>query len=425
MDDGGVYLFGDASLSDWLRDRQLHLKKLILGASEQDLLNRDVDEWGAELAERFHVERGQLVANDRYLADEGEAQIDVSGDFGRAIRDHTTPTYIAGRRVVLHVPYIGNPTLLRLRAQRFTTNPPRAVIAAGEITVAYEFPSDKRPDLKGEADRLVEQVNDHLEWQAGEIKAYNSQLKQFAEQVIGQRRERILADRQYLDDLGLPVRKRGDAPSTFAAPGIARRPSPVSTRSVPAGRQVPRPEPTLVKDFYEHILGVVRSMARAMERTPGDYASWDEEQLRDSLLVMLNTHYQGQATGETFNKEGKTDILVRVEDRNVFVGECKWWSGPAAFAGADAGDGGDRSAVDQLLGYTTWRDAKLALVMFVGNKGIDQVIARAREALSIHPAFESWTEGADEGELLARVRLPGQGDRRADLAVVFVHLPRP
>jgi len=46
---------------------------------------------------------------------------------------------------------------------------------------------------------------------------------------------------------------------------------------------------------------------------------------------MLNTHYEGGATGETFNAAGKTDILIRVEDRNVFIGECKWWSGAAGF----------------------------------------------------------------------------------------------
>ena len=76
-------------------------------------------------------------------------------------------------------------------------------------------------------------------------------------------------------------------------------------------------EPTLVGDFYDHILGVVSAMARGMERTPGNYASWQEEQLRAALLVLPNTRYEGQATGETFNKSGKTDIIVRVEDRNV------------------------------------------------------------------------------------------------------------
>jgi hypothetical protein len=231
------------------------------------------------------------------------------------------------------------------------------------------------------------------------------------------RRERILADREHLGGLGIPVRKRGDAPTTFAAPGVQRRASPAPT----ASRVTPQPplEPTLVDDLYLHIISLVSSMAGGMERAPGDYATWGEEQLRDALLVLLNTHYEGSATGETFNSSGKTDILVHVEDRNVFIGECKWWSGPAAFAevGRD-----NPSALDQLLAYTTWRDAKLALVLFVKNKDMARVLATARDALGAHPAFEEWVD-APEGELRCRVRLPGDTQRGADLAAIFVHLP--
>jgi hypothetical protein len=44
-----------------------------------------------------------------------------------------------------------------------------------------------------------------------------------------------------------------------------------------------------------------------------------EEDLRSHFLVQLNGVFQGQATGETFNFQGKTDILIRVEGRNVFM----------------------------------------------------------------------------------------------------------
>ena len=162
-------------------------------------------------------------------------------------------------------------------------------------------------------------------------------------------------------------------------------------------------------------------MARGMERNPGDYATWLEEKLRDALLVILNTHYKGQASGETFNKGGKTDVLVRVGDRNVFVGECKWWSGPTSFAGADQKE---QSALDQLLSYATWRDAKLALIVFVGTKDVEKVIRSARPALEGHPGFVQWTDATDEGLLRCRVRLPGNDERSADLAVIFVHLPK-
>lgn len=63
---------------------------------------------------------------------------------------------------------------------------------------------------------------------------------------------------------------------------------------------------------------------------------------------------QGKATGETFNRAGKTDILLREGDRNVFIAECKFWKGPKAFG----------EAIDQRLGYTMWRDSKTAILVF-------------------------------------------------------------
>ena len=160
-----------------------------------------------------------------------------------------------------------------------------------------------------------------------------------------------------------------------------------------------------------------------MERTPGDYASWLEEQLRDSLLVMLITHYEGLATGETFNKGGRDDILVREGDRNVFVGECKWLGGRSVLiAGVDRNP---PSALDQLFANTprggmrsSRRSRSSCRTRSIGN-----VLSSAQEALQAHPAFQRWTHTACEGLLRCRIRMMGDVDRAADLAVVFVHLP--
>ena len=58
---------------------------------------------------------------------------------------------------------------------------------------------------------------------------------------------------------------------------------------------------------------------------------------------------------------GKTDILVREKDKNLFIGECKIWRDAERIS----------EAVDQLLNYLTWRDTKAALVVFVKRKSID------------------------------------------------------
>ncbi|TDS82703.1 hypothetical protein [Comamonas sp. JUb58] len=68
---------------------------------------------------------------------------------------------------------------------------------------------------------------------------------------------------------------------------------------------------------------------------------------------------QGKATGETFHRAGKTDILLREDDRNAFIAECKFWKGPKAFG----------EAIEQRLCYTTWRDSKTAILVF--NRGTE------------------------------------------------------
>jgi DNA-binding NtrC family response regulator len=70
---------------------------------------------------------------------------------------------------------------------------------------------------------------------------------------------------------------------------------------------------------YEHILQIIQSMGKVMERSPRAFVEMGEEDLRQHFLVQLNGQYAGRATGETFNYTGKTDILVRVKDKNIFI----------------------------------------------------------------------------------------------------------
>lgn len=138
-----------------------------------------------------------------------------------------------------------------------------------------------------------------------------------------------------------------------------------------------------------------------------------EEARRDLFLATLNTHYEGRGSAEAFNVGGKTDILVRFEGRSLFIAECKFWEGAKRFV----------ESVDQLFGYASWRDTKLALIVFVREKGLTEIIEKAREALAAHPEFISWREAASEPELRAVVSWPGDERRRAELNVFLVHTP--
>ena len=111
-----------------------------------------------------------------------------------------------------------------------------------------------------------------------------------------------------------------------------------------------------------------------LERSPQTFKDMEEEQLRDQFLVPLNSHYEGQSTGETFNSCGKTDILIRVNDKSIFIAECKIWRGPKFLS----------NALDQLLGYTTWRDTKTALIIFNRNKNLSNVLNQIEPVVLEH-----------------------------------------
>jgi len=75
----------------------------------------------------------------------------------------------------------------------------------------------------------------------------------------------------------------------------------------------------LEDEVYRSILRIIASTIRAMERTPtvADLlikGVLNEEGLRNFLLIVLNGNYRGAVSGETFNGNGKTDILLRWYD---------------------------------------------------------------------------------------------------------------
>src|SRR5262249_38077116 len=111
---------------------------------------------------------------------------------------------------------------------------------------------------------------------------------------------------------------------------------------------------------------------------------------------------------------GHTDILIKHEGRNLFIGECKFWNGPARFI----------DAINQLFGYAGWRDTKLALIVFVQAKGMGDVIQKGRETLAAHPQFVREERAATESELRATMRWPDEEQRIGDLNVFFVSTPQ-
>ena len=152
------------------------------------------------------------------------------------------------------------------------------------------------------------------------------------------------------------------------------------------------------------------NMTKVMERSPHTFANMKEEDIRQHFLVQLNSQYEGQATGETFNATGKTDILVRTDGHNLFIAECKFWRGEKIFL----------ESVDQLLSYVTWRDTKTAIVIFNRNKNLSGVIETIKTAMERHTHKKRGPK--IEGETRIRYVFGHPSDNRRDvIATVMIY----
>ena len=364
-------LFCDADLRSVLTVQERAMSEEINSLSENRVLNTSPEKLCDYFVEKYEVE--PIVIDESAIeVDYGDMKVDVSHRFEYAVFDRSRPTYVTGTRFTFFVPFTGDPELFKCRLSTFNLSPPRGDVRGNELVLFYDRTTQDISNIGNEFEREKQNVKQYVSWIATEVKQFNSTVKSKAGQQITERREKVLRDRGFVENLGFPLKRRSGAPMTYASPGVRRRVAP----KLPSVSSQPyKPEPTLEMTEYEHILSVISNMGVVMERSPSAFKDVDEENLRQHFLVQLNGQYEGQATGETFNYEGKTDILVRAEGRNIFIAECKFWTGPSGLS----------DALDQLLGYTSWRDTKTALLIFNRDTTMSTVLQRIPQTVRDHP----------------------------------------
>lgn len=164
---------------------------------------------------------------------------------------------------------------------------------------------------------------------------------------------------------------------------------------------------------YEKILDCIHLIGKMFERLPSTYSGKEEEHLRDHILVTLGAAMIGSTTGETFNKRGKTDILVRSAGNNEFIGECKYWHGKEVY----------QDTITQLLSYLSWRDNKAAIILFVPNKEFSSVMSKIKESTPLHPNFSKLISEQDETWLNYEFKMNEDAERKLKIAVMAYHVP--
>lgn len=367
-------LFSQHSLSDVIRGHEQKMLKEIDDIESNRLLNTSVEDLVQYFVDEYKIETPR-IKEDEIAVDQLEAKVDVSRDHNRVIFDRSKPFFISGTSLIVYVPFLGDSELFKCRPSTYDYNPPRAKAQKNEVVLTFTRTDHDAAAAKSEIERSLNSIRKYLGWIANDVAPFNALVEDKARKRVEARREKLLSDQGLVAGLGIPLRKRADASQTYVVPTVQRKipiPKPLASKAPYV------PEPVLDIQEYEHILSIIQNMVAVMERSPAAFRTMGEEDLRQHFLVQLNGHYEGQATGETFNFEGKTDILIRVNGKNIFIAECKIWRGAESF----------KQTIDQILGYATWRDTKNAVLIFNRSKNLTNVLKQVPELVKTHPQFK-------------------------------------
>lgn len=363
----------------------------VLKASEAELEEFFID--------KVILEPLVLYSDQRYIKNQTGIQIDVSHDLRRAVFPGERAV-VRGTKIDIAIPFEGDPMLWQVRASTFSMSGyPDIEIINNEITFSITFPDDSAESerLKSDIERNIKSLEEAVGYLKNDVINHNNAAPNTIKQVLQRKRQLAQSTTGAVAALGIPV-KRADASPSFTVP-TKRRTRPTKRPAVETGSY--KPEPVLDEKEYQYILEILRSMSLVIERNPSSFSSLDEESIRDHFLLQLNGHYEGGATGETFNASGKTDILIREDNKNVFIAECKFWRGSKGFS----------EAVAQLLGYLTWRDSKCALLIFNRTKDSNAVRLKMHEAMELLPEHRKTVSHQPEGEsryILVKESEPGK-----------------
>lgn len=354
-------LFGTASLPDEAESRADEALRAVDFASVDDLLSHDLE----ALVDHYVIEFGEVELDWDHPTMTDPVPIETS-TYRDVLGQHVVVPQV---RSTISVPLRGDPlTLTYWSHSGAPMHPLDGTVTPDALQLTWTGKPDVDPLLIKEwLQRHRAEVDRFLANNLRDLAPLNDSMRRRVRAAIERRRANELNRRNLTANLPFPVNRKSSATVPVKAQRKVRlRLQPVSVTS-PF-----EPEPALEQAVYEQILSDCVSQATVLERTP--LGGWQEEEIRNLLLAQLNINYTGEVAGELFNGSGKTDILIRQSDRNVFIGECKFYDGPQSV----------RDAVDQVLSYLVWRDTKAALLLFVRGGAFSDIVSKAVNAVSDH-----------------------------------------
>jgi hypothetical protein len=334
------------------------------------LLNTSILDLSNYLADKYKI-TVPLLQKERIVVDQREAQIDVSSERARYGNERGRPFLVTGTVVEVSVPFEGSGECFEAQPTTFTFSPPSGYVEGDSLIFHIEGVGLTIDQVRSRIQQTLSDITQNLNFLRGDADRFNGNLYSYAHSLIAQRRRKLFTDRNLVSGLGYKLRERTDEAVPDVVPETKRQLAPILP---PAGTTPYKPEPVLAAKDFARILDTMQKTARLLSYSPTLLSTMDEASLRSHFLAQLNAHFEAKNPGESFTFEGKSDILIRVEGKNIFTAACILWAGPTKLI----------ESIEQFLNYGNWRDTKAALIIYNRENSFVSMIESLRETIKSH-----------------------------------------
>ncbi len=365
--------FNEISHYDFENGRHGDIVREILSKGKDYILKVDEQEFIEYLYQKYVLEPLQIFDDTESFDTPRVSKERINNEvYGRSSYEVDTYSF------TIRYSYTGSEVLFRIRSNPWTMASYDINVDSGNHIVSFSFKIYKQDpeEFKRTKNECYRDVFANLNNINKNVLDFNRNLKDAIIRAFQREKEKYQKENDFFTAIN--IRVNPDTKSVFTAPTITKKIIPQPT--VSKNKEFSS-EPMMSSEMYNDVLMVIYGSGKNMEKKPALYIGKDEEGLRDQFLFVLETRYEGTtATGETFNRSGKTDIILKYakDASNLFVAECKFWHGASEFL----------AAISQLFDrYLTWRDSKAALLMFVKNKDFSNVLATIKKEVKQHSLY--------------------------------------
>lgn len=372
------------------------------------MLNVDKNEWKEYFKNKYDFIPLNVYSEQASVKFIGKRKIKKE-QFGT---EYESETY----RFELSVPYVGYYFLFFLSPSTRLMHHPNVNVPSldsGTLTAEFELYDQNEKQFEHDKNHLLEGIT-------GNVTNINNDLQRFKAEVIStfenafeRKKEKVLSENSFFEKLNININKKTD--TIFKVPIAKKRiiPEPIVDKKT---TKKYTETPAMDDAFYSDIIEVIYTFFKSVEKKPSIFKTKDEEGLRDYVLPTLETRYDNTTvTGETFNKGGKTDILIKYKDgTNLFVAECKYWKGEGIL----------HETINQLFDrYLTWRDSKVSIIFFVTNKEFSKVLKTMQESIPKHEYFVRENGSNGESSFSYIFHFPTDKDKIIYAEIMAFHFP--